>query len=110
MDTKFARLAHIIRGGRPTVKDRAIASEMGVKAVELLVEGKSNLVMCRNDGQIAPVDIAFALITDRMYKNKLKPGDLDRFSEEELVEMKRICKVRRDEIERLYQVAEDVSM
>jgi 6-phosphofructokinase 1 len=110
MDTKFARLAHIIRGGRPTVKDRSIASEMGVKAVELLVQGKSNLVMCRNDGQISPVDIAFALITDRMYKNKLKPGDLDRFTEEELTEMKRICKVRRDEIERLYAVAEDVSV
>ena len=110
MDTKFARLAHIIRGGRPTVKDRAIASEMGVKAVELLVAGKSNLVMCRNDGQIAPVDIAFALITDRMYKNKLQPGDLDRFTAEEVAEMKRICKVRRDEIERLYAVAEDVSI
>ena len=52
----------------------------------------------------------FALITDRMYKNKLQPGDLDRFTEEEITEMKRICKVRRDEIERLYAVAEDVSI
>ena len=110
MDTKFARLAHVIRGGRPTVKDRSIASEMGVRAVELLVEGISDVVICRNDGMIGPIDIAFALILDRMYKNKLKDGDLDRFTEEQLAEMKRICKVRRDEIERLYQVAEDVSI
>ena len=110
MDTKFARLAHVVRGGRPTVKDRSIASEMGVRAVELLVEGRSNIVMCRNDGKIAPIDIAFALIMDRMYKNKLKDGDLDRFNEEELAEMKRICQVRRDEIKTLYKVAEDVSI
>lgn len=110
IETKFARLAHIIRGGNPTVRDRALASRMGVMAVELLVEGKSNIVMCQNNGEVGPVDIAYALIVDRMYKNKLKDGDLDRFSEEEIESMKALCKKRRAKIEHLYKVAEDVSV
>ena len=109
VETKFARLAHVVRGGNPTMKDRAIASEMGVKAVELLVEGKSNLVMCELDGKVVPVDIAFALISDRMYKNKLKPGDLDHFTPEQIEEMKQLCEKRREEIRNLCAVANDVA-
>ena len=109
IDTKFMRLAHVVRGGAPTVRDRTTASAMAVKAVELLVEGKSNVVMCELDGEIVPVDIAFALITDRMYKKKLKDGDLDRFTPDQLEEMKAICKKREAEMEHLYKVASDVA-
>ena len=109
IDTKFMRLAHVVRGGRPTMKDRTTAAEMAVKAVELLVAGKSNLVMCELDGEIKPVDIAFALIADRMYKNKLKPGDLDKFTPEQIEAMKALTAKRVAEVERLYKVASDVS-
>ena len=109
IDTKFARFAHIVRGGKPTMRDRTTAAEMGVKAVELLVEGKSNVVMCELDGLICPVDIAFALIADRMYKNKLKPGDLDKFTPEQLEEMKALSAKRTAELQNLYKVASDVS-
>lgn len=109
VETKFARLAHVVRGGKPTMKDRTIAAEMGVKAVELLVAGKSNVVMCELDGRVAPVDIAFALIADRMYKNKLKPGDLDKFTPEQLEEMKALVAKRTAEVQNLYKVASDVS-
>ncbi len=109
IDTKFMRLAHVVRGGRPTVRDRSTATQMAIKAVELLVEGKSNVVMCELDGEICPVDIAFALITDRMYKNKLKDGDLDKFTPEQIEEMKAVCEKRRAEIARLYQAASDSS-
>ena len=109
IDTKFMRLAHVVRGGRPTMRDRTTAAEMAVKAVELLVEGKSNLVMCELDGEIKPVDIAFALIVDRMYKNKLKPGDLDRFTPEQIEAMKALTAKRVAEVQRLYKVASDVS-
>lgn len=110
VETKFARLAHVVRGGRPTVRDRALASRMGVMAVELLVEGRSNIVMCQNYGDIEPVDIAYALMVDRMYKNKLKDGDLDKFSEAEIASMKELCKKRHEKIELLYKVANDVSV
>lgn len=108
VETKFMRLAHVVRGGTPTMKDRTTAAEMAVKAVELLVEGKSNLVMCQIDGEVRAVDIAFALIADRMYKNKLKPGDLDKFTPEQIEDMKALCAKRVAEIQNLYRVALDV--
>lgn len=110
IETKFARLAHIIRGGAPTLRDRLAATDMGVKAVELLIEGKSNLVMCEIDGKIVPVDINFALITDRMYKNKLKPGDLDPFTPDQVAEMEAVCEKRRAELENYYRVSLDVTV
>ena len=109
VETKFVRPAHIVRGGRPVMKDRALATAMGVKAVELLLEGKSNLVMCEIDSNIVPMDINFALIIDRMYKNKLKDGDLDGFTPEELGKMRTICHRRTEELQSLYKVALDVS-
>ena len=50
IETKFARMAHIVRGGSPSLRDRLTATKMGVKAVELLLEGKSNLVVIEEDG------------------------------------------------------------
>ena len=108
-EVKFARFAHIVRGGNPTVKDRTVAAQLAVKAVELLVEGKSNLVMCQIDGEVVPVDINWALIADRMYKNKLKDGDLDAFSAEQIEEMKALCDKRVAEINDLYSVAQKVA-
>lgn len=109
IDTKFARFAHVVRGGRPTMRDRTTATEMAVKAVELLVEGKSNVVMCELDGKVTPVDINWALIADRMYKNKLKPGDLDAFTPDQIEDMKALCQKRVEEIQNLYTVARDVA-
>ena len=109
VECKFACLAHVVRGGDPTVRDRVTATEMAVRAVELLVQGKSNLVMCELDGEIHPVDISFALIADRMYKNKLKDGDLEKFTSEEVAAMEALREKRTAEINRLYQVAQDVS-
>lgn len=108
VETKFARLAHVVRGGSPTLRDRLTATEMGVKAVELLLDGKSNLVVVEDEGNITSMDIVFALTTDRMYKNKLKDGDLDRFDEAQLAEMKAICEKRREEISSLYKMAYDI--
>ena len=109
IETKFARLAHVVRGGNPTLRDRQAAAEMGTKAVELMLEGKSNLVVVERNGETVACDINYSLIVDRMYKNKLKPGDLDAFSEEEVASMKALCAYRKGEIERLYQIASDLA-
>ncbi len=42
--TRMTILGHIQRGGSPTAYDRLLASRMGVKAVEALVEGKHGLM------------------------------------------------------------------
>lgn len=104
IETKFARFAHVVRGGKPTVRDRVTAAQMASAAVDKLLEGKSNLVICEFDGEIVSFDINFALITDRMYKNKLKDGDLDKFNDEQIAEMKKICEKRRKEINDLYHI------
>jgi len=44
-DLRCTVLGHIQRGGNPTAKDRIIATKMGAKAVELLIEGKSKLMV-----------------------------------------------------------------
>lgn len=57
METRATVLGHIQRGGSPTVKDRVVASQMGSKAVQLLIEGKSNRIVCMRDSKICDVDI-----------------------------------------------------
>ena len=109
-DVKFVRSAHILRGGDPTLRDRLTATRMGVRAMELIAEGKSNLVVIENDGKIETLDIVFALTTDRLYKGTLKDGDLDKFSAEEIAAMEAIAEKRREEIKDLYSVANDVAI
>lgn len=50
-------LGHIQRGGSPTVEDRVCASEMGLKAVEALIEGKSNRLIVVKNHRVCDIDI-----------------------------------------------------
>lgn len=109
VESRFARFAHVVRGGAPTVADRVMATEMGAKALELLLEGKSNMVVCKRDGKIVSEDIAYALTVDRMFKGKLKDGDLDGFSTEQIESMKALCEIRKREIRDLYDLVEKVA-
>lgn len=43
--TRVTILGHIQRGGRPTAFDRLLAARMGAKAVELLLEGKTDVMV-----------------------------------------------------------------
>lgn len=108
IQTRFARFAHIVRGGSPTLRDRLTATLMGSKAVDELLAGKSNEVICEIDGNIVPVEINYALILDRMYKNKLKDGDLDAFTADQIAAMKATCEKRSAEIKSLYELARTI--
>lgn len=109
IETKFARLAHVVRGGSPTLRDRVTAARMSTRAVEELLGGKSDLVVCERGGEIVTFDINFALITDRMYKNKLKEGDLDKYSDEEVAKMRAICDAKHAGFEDLYKIMDEIS-
>ena len=109
VETRFARLAHVVRGGSPTIRDRYNATRMGVHAVDCLLQGKSNVVMCKLNGEVVDVDINYALIADRTYKNKLKPGDLDPFTEEQIASMKELAKKRHEEIVSIYKMVGETS-
>lgn len=108
IDTRFARLGHVVRGGSPTLRDRLTATQMGANAVSCLLEGKSNVVMCVRQGRIVSVDINYALMLDRMYKGELEDGDLRRFSPDAIAEMKSLCAYRQAKIERLYRMSYDI--
>ena len=104
IETRFVRPAHIVRGGVPTLRDRVLGSTMGDKAVDLLLQGKSDLVICSRKNEITSMDIRYALIVDRMFKNKLKDGDLDAFSDKEIESMKALCEERRAYFKDMYDI------
>lgn len=54
-ETKVTVLGHIQRGGSPTAFDRVLASRMGVKAVEALIEGQSDVFTALTNGKITLV-------------------------------------------------------
>lgn len=110
IEARFARLAHIVRGGAPTLRDRVMASTMGVYAVEKLLAGESNLVICEKVGKIEGIDIHFALMLDRMYKGTLVEGDLDDFSPKDVEIMKYISNKRRRNLEELYEVSNKINL
>ena len=61
IETRATILGHVQRGGKPTVRDRVMASAMGARAVELLLEGKQNRIVRMNENRIEDVDIAEGL-------------------------------------------------
>lgn len=61
IETRATILGHMQRGGSPTCKDRVYASVMGAKAVELLMDGKSNRVVGYRHGEFVDFDINDAL-------------------------------------------------
>lgn len=110
IETRFTRIAHIVRGGNPNLRDRVLATEMGVFAVDQLLAGRSNLVVCERHGRIKAKDIRFALILDRIYKRKLKDGDLEGFAPEELEEMQDVANGKRARMEKLYDIENRVNI
>ncbi len=44
-EMRFSILGHIQRGGSPSAKDRIMATQMGSRAVELLIKGKTKLMI-----------------------------------------------------------------
>ena len=59
-DVRVSVLGHIQRGGSPSCFDRVLASRMGVKAVESLLEGKTNFMvgLLNNVMELTPLDKA----------------------------------------------------
>ncbi|KAB7530465.1 6-phosphofructokinase [Flagellimonas olearia] len=60
-DVRVSVLGHMQRGGNPTCFDRVLASRMGVKAVESLLEGKSNFMVGIKDTKLVLTPIAEAI-------------------------------------------------
>jgi 6-phosphofructokinase 1 len=63
--TRVTILGHIQRGGRPTAFDRLLASRLGVKAVELLLEGKTDAMVGLKSMGVVEVPLDEVITHDR---------------------------------------------
>lgn len=60
-DIRVSVLGHMQRGGAPSCYDRVLATRMGVKAVESLLEGKSNYMVGINNDRMELVPLEKAI-------------------------------------------------
>lgn len=67
-------LGHLQRGGSPTLRDRLMASLMGIHAVECIRAGKLNRLVEYRSGEISDVDVEKGL----KMKKTIKAEELDR--------------------------------
>ena len=65
LDPRVTVLGHIQRGGCPTGRDRVNATKMGYLAVEMLLAGKTNRIICTHEGSFTDVDIQEGLTMTR---------------------------------------------
>jgi 6-phosphofructokinase 1 len=116
IETRFARLAHVVRGGSPSVRDRLMGSQMGAKAVEMLLDGQSNMVVCYRHGEIRTSEITWALALDKLFKSEYagyKKADVEKllapFSPEDREIMHQFCATKLEKMKALYRIAMDIS-
>ncbi len=64
-------LGHVQRGGSPTASDRVLASRMGEKAVDLLMQGIGGQCVCIRNNEIVSVPIEEALSMPRDSRKQL---------------------------------------
>ncbi|MBR2896539.1 MAG: 6-phosphofructokinase [Oscillospiraceae bacterium] len=57
LDPRVTILGHIQRGGTPSARDRVMATRMGYHAVEALVQGKTNRIICAKHGGMMDIDL-----------------------------------------------------
>lgn len=109
VEAKFCRLAHLVRGGTPTLEDRLLASKMGARAVEELLKGNSNLIICEKNNKIVTADIGYSQVLDRMYKGTLLDGMLDAYSKEEIQAMEAEIEEKKRNFEKKYKMFETLA-
>lgn len=74
-DLRVTILGHVQRGGRPTAFDRWLATRYGVKAVELLIDGKSGVMTVLSGSEVIGIPVG-----DLHKYHKTTPEDYYRFS------------------------------
>jgi len=78
IESRATVLGHIQRGGSPTAFDRILASRLGARAVELLLEGKSKRVVGIRDNKIVDFDITEALQMEKRRDDHKKLYELSK--------------------------------
>jgi len=61
LETRVTVLGHIQRGGSPSADDRVLATQLGAKAVESLIAGKTDKMVGAVNNCIKAVDLSYAI-------------------------------------------------
>ncbi|MGN0629507.1 MAG: 6-phosphofructokinase [Oscillospiraceae bacterium] len=65
LDTRVTILGHTQRGGTPSARDRAMAARMGYCAVEALLSGEKNSIVCAKGGNVFSMELSEALAAEK---------------------------------------------
>lgn len=71
IDTRVTVLGHIQRGGSPTAFDRVLASRLGAKAVELLINGEAGKMVGIQNNKVVHHDIEHVLTSKHQIDNDM---------------------------------------
>ncbi len=94
IETRLSILGYIQRGGSPTLRDRVLATQMGAAAVNCLLSGDTNDVICARGNDIVSVEMNYSVTLDNLYKNKLTKEEIKAIPPSNLFEMKRVISER----------------
>ncbi len=76
-DVRVSVLGHMQRGGNPSCFDRVLASRLGIKAVDLLLEGKTNLMVGLQNNEVTTTNLEEAIKGTRtLNRELLRVGDI----------------------------------
>jgi len=70
-DVRVSVLGHMQRGGSPSCFDRVLASRLGVKAVEILIDHKTNLMVGLKNNKVITTDLEEAITGGHSINNEL---------------------------------------
>ena len=110
IETRLAVLAHVQRGGSPSCVDRVTAARMGLRAVEHLISGRYNEVMCMKKGSIYAEEVEYAFTFDRIVKGKATEEEIASLKPEVREEMLEKAAAKLDYLTRLYNLAKTISL
>src|SRR5699024_1015399 len=71
LETRVTVLGHIQRGGSPTAFDRVLASRMGAKAIEMLLDGHANQMVGIKNNRLIEVDISDVLSQKHVFNDDM---------------------------------------
>ena len=70
-DVRVSILGHLQRGGRPTARDRILASRTGVGAIEAILQGQRNIMVGVRNNEVVYVPLSEAIRSDKPFDKKL---------------------------------------
>lgn len=70
-DVRVSILGHLQRGGRPSARDRILASRTGVGAIEAILQGQRNIMIGVRNNEVVYVPLSEAIRSDKPFDKKL---------------------------------------